>query len=45
MKVITDDLDIAILQKIRQEQARKQQDQMVQLELDQGHTAMVLPHA
>jgi len=34
MKVITDDLDIAILQKIRQERARQQQDQMVQLELE-----------
>lgn len=34
MKTISDDVDIAILNKIRQEQHRKQQEQFVQLELE-----------
>lgn len=34
MKTISDDVDIAILNKIRQEQKRKQEEQFVQLELE-----------
>ncbi len=33
MKIITDDIDVAIINKIKQEQHRKSDEQFVQLEL------------